>query len=168
MGTVDLVREMIEPLVVSAGLELVDVEHGPGLLRVTLDREGGIDLETITTASEQISDLLDARDPIPGGRYTLEVTSPGLERPLRTPAQFRRAVGRTVNVKTHPHVEGDRRIVGELSEADDHGIVVDGRRLAFSDIERARTVFEWGSPAPPSRGRKAKGERRTPGKATTS
>ena len=168
MGTVEAIREMIEPLVASAGIELVDVEHAPGILRVILDREGGIDLEAITTASEQISDLLDARDPIPGGRYTLEVTSPGLERPLRTSAHFRRAVGSTVNVKTLPHVEGERRMVGELTDADDDGIVVDGRRLSYSEIERARTVFEWGTPAPPSRGRKAKGERRASGKATTS
>lgn len=138
------VHALVEPLVTSTGLELVDVEYGPGALKITLDREGGIDLETITTASEQISDLLDVHDPIPGGRYTLEVTSPGVERPLRTPEQFRRFVGTTVAVRTHPHVEGERRVQGELSEADDEGIVVDGRRLAYGDIERARTVFEWG------------------------
>ncbi|MBW3651060.1 MAG: ribosome maturation factor RimP, partial [Actinobacteria bacterium] len=67
MSTPERVRELIEPLVTAAGLELVEVEHGPGLLKVTLDREGGIDLETITRSSEQISDLLDAHDPIPGG-----------------------------------------------------------------------------------------------------
>ncbi len=147
------VRDLIEPLVTASGLELVDVEHGRGLLRVTLDREGGIDLDAITAASERISDLLDVHDPIPDGRYTLEVTSPGLERPLRTPAQFGRFVGTPVSVKTRPGVEGDRRLEGELSAADDEGIVVAGRRLAYDDIERARTIFEWGSPPKPKPGR---------------
>lgn len=144
MAVVDEVRTLVEPLVEGDGIELVEVEHGPGLLRITLDREGGIDLEAITAASERISAALDARDPIPGGRYTLEVTSPGLERPLRTPAHLRRFVGTEIKVKTNPGVEGDRRIDGLLSEADDDGIVVAGRRLAYSEIERARTVFEWG------------------------
>lgn len=165
MNTQEQVRRLIEPLVTASGLELVDVEHGPGLLKVTLDREGGIDLEAITTASEHISDLLDNHDPIPGGRYTLEVTSPGLERPLRTPAQFARFVGTVINVKTAPHVEGERRFSAELTEADDEGIMVGGRRLAYNDIERARTVFEWG-PAP----RPGKGSPRQPRssrKATT-
>jgi ribosome maturation factor RimP len=147
------VHALVEPLVTSTGLELVEVEYGPGALKITLDREGGIDLETITTASEQISDLLDVHDPIPGGRYTLEVTSPGVERPLHTPDHFRRFVGKPIVVRTHPHVEGERRVQGELTEADDDGIVVDGRRLAYRDIERARTVFEWG-PADRPRGQR--------------
>jgi ribosome maturation factor RimP len=160
MSTVDQVRELVEPLVAGDGLELVDVEHGGGLLRITLDRPGGIDLDAITAASERISALLDLHDPIPGGRYTLEVTSPGLERPLRTPAHFRRFVGSAVNVKTRPEAEGDRRVQGILREADDEGIAVvlsDGpssgsvRRLAYADIERARTVFEWAAPPKPGR-----------------
>ncbi len=167
MSTSEQVRQLIEPLVVASGLELVDVEHGPGLLRVTLDREGGIDLETITRASEQISDLLDARDPIPGGRYTLEVTSPGLERPLRSPAHFARFVGTVINVKTAPHVEGERRFSAELTEADEQGIVVGGRRLAYTDIERARTVFEWG-PSPRPGGKGSQRQTRSSRKATTS
>ncbi|MDP9442361.1 MAG: ribosome maturation factor RimP [Actinomycetota bacterium] len=165
MNTPDQVRQLIEPLVTAAGLELVDVEHGPGLLKITLDRDGGIDLDAITTASEHISDLLDAHDPIPGGRYTLEVTSPGLERPLRTPAQFARFVGTVINVKTAAHVEGERRVSAELTEADDQGIVVGGRRLGYADIERARTVFEWGpTPRPGGKGSR---QPRSSRKATT-
>ncbi len=166
MNTQEQVRQLIEPLVTAAGLELVEVEHGPGLLRITLDREGGIDLDAITTASEHISDLLDARDPIPGGRYTLEVTSPGLERPLRTPAQFARFVGTVINVKTAAHVEGERRFSGELTDVDDLGIVVAGRRLDYPDIERARTVFEWG-PAPRPGGKGSPRQPRSSRKATT-
>src|SRR3990170_2393512 len=119
MGPVaERVHALVEPLVAASGIELVEVEHGPGLLKITLDKEGGIDLETITEASEKISDALDVHDPVPG-RYTLEVTSPGVERPLRTPDHFRRFLGSTINVRTHPGVEGERRVQGELSDADD-------------------------------------------------
>ena len=155
MSVVDRVRELVEPLVTASGLELVDVEHGPGLLRIYLDRvEGGIDLETITRSSEQISDLLDVHDPVPG-RYTLEVSSPGLERPLKTPAQFQRFVGTVVNVKTKSHVEGERRFQGELSAADEETATVAGRTLAYGDIEKAKTVFEWG-PTPKKTAAKTK------------
>ncbi len=154
MSVADRVRELIEPLVAAAGLDLVEIEQGPGLLRIYLDDEGGIDLDTLTRMSEQISDLLDVHDPIPG-RYTLEVSSPGLERNLRTPAHYLRYVGTTINVKTRPGVEGERRFSGTLSEADDEGIVVAGRRLSYGDIEKARTVFEWGPAPKPGQPRKA-------------
>jgi len=154
MSAVDRVRELIEPLVVGAGLELVDIEHGPGLLRIYIDREGGIDLDTLSGQSEIISDLLDLNDPIPG-RYTLEVSSPGLERPLRRPEEFRRFVGTVINVKTKPSVEGERRFSGELTEANDTHIVVAGRTLVYGDIDRARTVFEWGTAPKPGHTRKA-------------
>ena len=155
MSVVDRVRELVEPLVTANGLELVDVEHGPGLLRIYLDRlEGGIDLETITRYSEQISDLLDVHDPVPG-RYTLEVSSPGLERPLKTPAQFQRFVGTVVNVKVKSRVEGERRLQGPLTAADDETVTVSGRTLRYEDIEKARTVFEWG-PTPKKTPQKTK------------
>jgi ribosome maturation factor RimP len=144
MSVTDRVRELIEPLVTSQGGEVVDVEHGPGLLRIYLDLVGGgIDLETITRFSEQISDLLDVHDPVPG-RYTLEVSSPGLERPLKTPAQFQRFVGTVVNVKTKSSVEGERRFTGDLTAADEDTVTVAGRTLRYDEIEKAKTVFEWG------------------------
>ena len=89
-----------------------------------------------------VSDALDRHDPIPG-RYTLEVSSPGLERPLRTPAHFQRFVDSDIAVKTKADVEGDRRVEGKLESADDEGFVVAGRRLSYADVEKARTVFVW-------------------------
>jgi ribosome maturation factor RimP len=90
------------------------------------------------------------------------VSSPGLERPLRTPEHFAAVVGRRVSVKTHPGVEGDRRLEGELLAADDNGFVVAAaggeRSLAYADVERARTVFEWGG-APKPGGPKRKSAR---------
>jgi ribosome maturation factor RimP len=144
------VQELVEPILARLGLELFDVEQKGAILRVSVDREGGVDLDALSDATRVVSAALDEADPMPG-RYTLEVSSPGLERPLRTPAHFRRYIGTTVTVKTNPDVEGERRLTGALESADDDGIVVAGRRLHYSDIERARTVFEW-APTPKPKG----------------
>lgn len=151
MGQEDKVRALVEPIVASMGAEVVDVNLNGGLLDLRVDKaEGNIDLDAIADITRAVSAALDERDPIPG-RYTLEVSSPGLERPLRTPEHFRRFIGTKISIRTHPGVEGDRRATGELVSADRDGIVVatetGPRQLAYSDIERARTVFEWG-PAP--------------------
>lgn len=140
---------VLQPVVEAAGLELVDVELKSGVLQVTVDREGGVDLEALTNANRATSTVLDELDPIPG-RYSLEVSSPGIERPLRTPVHFAKAIGATVNVKTRPQVPGDRRLQGTLIASDDDGFTLDvdglaeAVRLAYSDIDRARTVFIWG------------------------
>jgi ribosome maturation factor RimP len=151
----------LQPVVCAADLELVDVELRSGVLLVTVDRAGGVDLEALTDANRAVSCVLDDLDPIPG-RYTLEVSSPGVERTLRTPAHFVKAIGETVTVKTRPQVPGDRRLRGELLAADDGGLelavdgAADGRmRLAYSDIDRARTVFVWGPEPRPGSGSKA-------------
>jgi ribosome maturation factor RimP len=136
------VREVVEPSLAAEGFELVDVERQGPVLRVTVDHPDGVDLEAVTTATRVVSDVLDSTDLI-GDRTTLEVSSPGIERPLRTPEHFRRFVGTEVAVKTRPGTEGDRRVDGVLETADEEGVVVAGRRLAYGDIERARTVFVW-------------------------
>ncbi|MGB7053440.1 MAG: ribosome maturation factor RimP [Acidimicrobiales bacterium] len=144
----------LRPVVESVGLELVDVERRGAVLAVTVDRPGGADLDALTDANRAVSRALDELDPIPG-RYSLEVSSPGLERPLRTPAHFARAVGETITVKTRPQVPGERRRRGRLAAADDKGFELDEEpaedasdggtvRFLYSDIDRARTVFEWG------------------------
>jgi len=153
-----VVRAAAEPVLTSLGLELVDVEIvGSGrarTLRLTIDREGGIDLETIAEANGPVSDALDSVDAI-SGPYTLELSSPGVERPLRRPSDFRRFVGTTISVKSHDPVDDSRRHRGLLTEVDDSGIVVevDGqhRRFSYDAIASARTVFEWG-PAPKPKG----------------
>lgn len=145
------VRELVEPVLAADGFELVDARFSSGALQIFVDRPGGIDLDAVAAVSTTVSQLLDEHDPVPG-RYTLEVSSPGVERPLRRPEHFARFVGTTVNVKTRPDVAGERRVQGLLEAADDEGVVVAGRRLAYGEIERARTVFEWGpAPKPGSR-----------------
>jgi ribosome maturation factor RimP len=148
----------LRPVMGAVGLELVDVELRSGALLVTVDRDGGVDLEALTEANRAASAVLDELDPIPG-RYALEVSSPGVERRLRTPDHFARAVGETVMVKTRPEVAGDRRRQGRLVSADEGGfeLAVDDApgpvRLAYADVDRARTVFEWGPAPRPSVGR---------------
>jgi ribosome maturation factor RimP len=147
MDMTERVRDLVEAPLAAAGVELVDVELKGQTLCVFVDRpDGAIDLDGVTEATQLVSTVLDEHDPVPG-HYTLEVSSPGVERPLRTPAHFRRFLGTTVAVRTHPGVEGDRRVEDVLTAADDDGIVVGGRALRYADIERARTVFTWG-PAP--------------------
>jgi ribosome maturation factor RimP len=142
MALTDRVRELVETPLAQHGYELVDVEMAGATLRVSVDRDSGVDLEAVAEATHVVSDVLDAEDPLPG-RYTLEVSSPGIERPLRTPGHFQRFVGSTVTVKLGPGAEGERRIDGVLTGADDEGFTVGERRIAYGDVERARTVFVW-------------------------
>ena len=87
MTVVERVRSSVAPLLADLGLEIYDIEHGGGVLRISVDKPGGVDLDAIALATRIVSRQLDHDDPIPG-RYTLEVTSPGIERPLRTPEHF--------------------------------------------------------------------------------
>lgn len=138
------VRELVEPALTAEGIEVFDVEFASGRLLVTVDRPGGIDLEALTEANRIVSGLLDEHDPIPEDNYLLEVSSPGLERTLRTPDHFTRALGETVSIKVKPEVDGERRHQGLLEAADEEAVTVGGRRFAYGDIEKARTVFVWG------------------------
>jgi ribosome maturation factor RimP len=136
------VRSAVEPPLSASGFEVVDVERQGGVLRVTVDRPGGIDMDGVTEATRLVNEILDREDLL-GAQSSLEVSSPGVERPLRTPEHFRRFVGTEVAVKLRPGTDGDRRVAGVLEAADDEGVVVAGRRLAYADIEKARTVFVW-------------------------
>ena len=138
----DRVRSVVEQPLSAAGFEVVDVERKGPVLAVTVDRDGGIDLEAVTEATRLVNAVLDSNDLL-GAQTTLEVSSPGIERPLRTPAHYRRFVGTEVAVKLRPGTEGERRLTGALEAADDEGVVLAGRRLAYGDIEKARTVFVW-------------------------
>jgi ribosome maturation factor RimP len=148
MTTAQRVEPLVTPVVAAAGLELYDLELAGGVLRVLVDREGGADIDAVAAVARALSHALDEHDPI-DGRYTLEVSTPGLERPLRTAAHFRGALGAEVKVKTRPGVEGDRRVDGTVTEVDDDGVTItdaagNTRTLRYDDIERARTVFVWG------------------------
>jgi ribosome maturation factor RimP len=159
MSTADRVQELITPLLVAAGLDLYDIDLNGGVLQVLVDREGGADIGAVAKLARSISRALDEHDPI-DGTYTLEVSTPGLERPLRTPDHFARAIGTTVKIKTKPGSEGDRRLEGTVASADDDAVTVTGtdgtqRTFRYDEIERARTTFEWGGAAKQERKAKA-------------
>jgi ribosome maturation factor RimP len=172
MSVADRVRDLVLPLLADRGLDLYDLELAGPVLKVVLDRPGGLDLDALSDATRAVSRALDDADPIPGA-YTLEVTSPGLERTLRTPAHFARAVGETVKVKVVAGAAAagaERRVAGVLAGADDAGITVrtgvgdDGvpvdRRVGYGEIERARTVFEWGPGGKPGGARARRSQAR--------
>ena len=145
--TADRVAALIAPDLASLSLSLYDIEFAGGVLRVVVDRPGGVDLDAIAAITRATSRLLDEHDPV-AGHYTLEVSSPGLERRLRTPQHFAGAVGETVKLKLRAGAAADRRVTGVLASADDDAAVVRladlaTLRVAYSDIQQARTVFEW-------------------------
>jgi ribosome maturation factor RimP len=156
----DTLTTALAPILEARGLDLVDVELHGAQLTVFVDRVGGINLDELGDATREVSAALDDIDPIPG-RYTLSVSSPGLERRLRTPAHFARALGETVTVRIDAGTAEVRRVTGTLERADETGCTLAGAevpdgelRIAYDRIERARTVFEWG-PEP----RKSKNEK---------
>jgi ribosome maturation factor RimP len=163
------VREIVAPIASDLGLDVYDVEQRGGTLRVTLDTlpgaPAGVTLDDLALASRLVSRELDHHDPVPG-RYTLEVSSPGLERALRTPGHFQREVGKIVAIRLADVGHDDRRITGTLIAADDRSatVAVDGpggpteRVIAFDQIDRAKTVFEWGGTPKPSSPPKRKKE----------
>lgn len=160
MSTADRVRDLVVPLVAAAELDLYDVDLNGGVLQVLVDRAGGADIDAIAKLSRTISRVLDEHDPIVGS-YALEVSTPGLERPLRTPEHFAQAIGKTVKVKTKPGTEGERRLEGTITAADDATVTVESpdgtqRTVHHDEIERARTTFEWGAAPKPDKTRSSR------------
>jgi ribosome maturation factor RimP len=178
-------RDLVEPIASDLGLEIYDVEQRGGTMRVTLDTPpgspGSVDLDQLALATRLISRQLDHEDPVPG-KYTLEVTSPGVERALRTPAHFQREVGKTINIRLADVESDQRRLEGVLVAADDATAtirVVTGddivdRVVDLASVDRARTVFEWGPQpkpggkgAPKKPGAKKSGAQKTSAKKTS-
>ncbi len=160
MGTDTAARlwDVVEPYLAQEHVELDDLElRGRGksrVLKITVDAEGGVDLDHITELARGISRLLDEAADLQGP-YTLEVSSPGLERSLRRPAQYRKALGREVKIKTAVPIAGTTSHRGIVASADDNGLVLSigeqDRRIEFRDIAAARTVFTWDRGAKPGK-----------------
>lgn len=169
-SVVERVRQLVEPLVARERLELVDVEYlregGRWVLRLFIDKPGGVSLDDCQDLSRQVDKLLDVEDVIET-RYALEVSSPGIERPLRTPAHFERFTGRLAEVKTFapfgdpPRKNYKGRILG-LVGSDAVVLESDGKRLEIplEKIAKAHLAFDFeafeadqgpGLPRPPKR-----------------
>jgi ribosome maturation factor RimP len=148
---VSWVREVLDPILLQMGLELVDVtlgsEQGRWILRITIDHEGGVTVDHCTAVSREIGVHLDVEDLIPV-KYYLEVSSPGLDRPLKDESEFVRFSGRRVLIRTHRSVAGRRKINGTLEGVEDGVVGVrleDGTHLdvPLEDISSARLDYEF-------------------------
>ena len=130
-------EEILIPIVEKNGFELWDVEYvkegTEWYLRIFIDKEGGIDLDDCETVTDLINDPLDELDPI-AEAYFLEVSSPGVERHLKSMRHFENAVGEKIRVKTFVKIENNKEWVGILKSVDDNGITLDanGKTIAFS------------------------------------
>jgi ribosome maturation factor RimP len=174
-NTLKTVERLIVPIVSDLQLDLYDLEFRGGTLRVTIDRpagvEEGLDMEAIALASRLIGRELDHEDPM-GGHYTLEVTSPGLERSLRTPVHFQKSIGKTVALRlrdtvTPDGVRTERRLQGVLVAADEQSATIQlndaaltERVVPYDKIDRARTVFVWGPAPKPGKAPKQESEKK--------
>ena len=144
------ITAIIEPAVTALGFEMVGVEHiaqgRHSLLRVYIDHPEGIDVEDCADVSHQVSAVLDVEDPIKG-EYTLEVSSPGLERPLFTNEQFARFTGHVAEVRLRVAQEGRRRFTGRMLAVENEQlcIEVDGVEytLSLDNVDKANLVHEW-------------------------
>ena len=141
---VTLLEKILEPAALEHGLELVAIEQSGGrrqpIIRVLLDRDGGIDIDIIASSNRWISEVLDADERL-DGPYVLEVSSPGIDRPLTKPADFIRFAGETATIKRRS-ATGRVTLTGEIRSADEGGItlVVDGHEHStiYDDILKAR------------------------------
>ena len=145
----DKLKTLFEPVIRTMGYELWGLEYlGQGrhtLLRVYLDKESGIDVEDCALVSRQLSGMLDVEDPISGG-YTLEVSSPGLDRPLFSLEQFHRYVGHQVKVRLRQSFDNRRNFAGLLCAVEDGEVKLlvgdEEYFLPFEAIEKANIVSE--------------------------
>jgi ribosome maturation factor RimP len=145
------VRELAEPVCASCGVDLFLVEvlggRGRVLIRVMIDAIDGVDVEDCAKVSQRLSAALDVAEPL-RGPYNLEVSSPGLDRPLRNLADARKAIGANVRVETGEPVDGRRRFFGKLLEVSEAAMVVevDSRRCVVpaDRVRKANLVYEFG------------------------
>lgn len=144
------VSDLIDPILSEMKFELVDVEYltdrGRWVLRIYIDKEGGVTLDDCATVSRELGDLIDIKDIIEH-EYVLEVSSPGLNRPLKKEADFIRAIGKKIKVRTRAPVDGRRNFTGVLRDFKEQKLAMDseGRlvSLAWSGIEKANLVYEF-------------------------
>jgi ribosome maturation factor RimP len=145
------VTDLAEPVLDDMGFELVDVaylsKHGRWILRLTIDKEGGVTIDDCARVSRELGDLIDVKDIITR-QYVLEVSSPGLDRPLKKSKDFLGAVGKKIKVKTLEPVQGRRKFVGTLTRFEDGILYLDMEEgvveLPWPDVDKANLVYEFG------------------------
>lgn len=147
------IEEIADRIARSAGIELVDVELLGGgsarVLRLYIDKPEGVTLEDCEMISREVGAVLDAEDVVPGDTYTLEVSSPGLERKLKKPRDFERFAGQKVKVLLREPVESQRRWEGILGPYSEGAVTLEAAggksvRFTLDQIKEANLKFEWG------------------------
>src|SRR5271169_6832585 len=157
----DRVREIVDRVAASSGLEVVEVElRGGGkarMLRIVIDKPGGVTHEDCAKLSREVSTILDVEDPMPGGSYVLEVSSPGLDRKLSRAADFERFTGSRIKLTTRTPVNGNKHFEGRLQSFQDGRLTLElgtpGKKpkpgspaekleIELSNIEKANVVPE--------------------------
>ena len=151
-ATVARIWELAAPLAETQGLEIIDIElrressRSSRVLRLYLDKEGGPNMDNLSEVSRELSALLDIHDVVEGA-YTLEVSSPGINRPLKRPEHFRQFVGKRIRVRTRDLVQGRRAFLGPLLDVMGDKIAVnqDGARIEipFAVIEKSNYEHDW-------------------------
>ncbi len=145
------IAAMIEPSLDALGYELVGVEYTAqgkhSILRIYIDSPTGVDVEDCQKASHQISGVLDVEEPL-SGQYTLEVSSPGLERPLFTAQHYERFTGERAEIRMHTPIDGQRKFVGQLAGVEDNKLSLNLENdesvlLSLADIDKAKLKPEW-------------------------
>jgi ribosome maturation factor RimP len=142
-------REMLEPAVNALGFQLWGIEYTPqgrhSMLRVYIDKDGGISIEDCAQVSRQISSILDVEDPI-SGEYTLEVSSPGLDRALFTVEQFKEYLGWHISLRLTENFDGRRKFTGQLKTVIDDEIVLivgdEEYTIPYELIDKANLVSQ--------------------------
>lgn len=149
-SAVPRLHQLLEPVVAGTGHDLEELDVAPAgrrrVVRLVVDRDGGVTLDDIADVSRAVSEALDdidAREPaLLGGAYVLEVSSPGVDRPLTRPRHWRRNVGRLVRAS----LTDGTVTTGRISAADEDGVVLDNRRLALADVVRGQVQVEFSRP----------------------
>jgi ribosome maturation factor RimP len=145
------IADLAEPILNELGFDLVDVEylsnHGRWVLRIYIDKKGGVTIDDCAAVSVELGDLIDIKDII-DHEYTLEVSSPGLNRPLRKESDFMRVVGKKIKVRMSMPQKGRRNFTGYLKDLKDRSLFLEVEggliNLPFSEIEKANVVYEFG------------------------
>jgi len=155
MRLTDRIEKIIRPHIEMSGLTLYDIEFQGRTLRISIEKTGGVSLEDCVETSRMLNPLLDVEDVVPGGRYELEVSSPGLNRPLRRPEHFAAALGTRIHVTTYEplskwnlgeYFEKRKNVTGELKSFDGTTLKIDAEGLVVTiplgAIAKSRVDFE--------------------------
>lgn len=135
-----LTIKISEPIIEDLKMELVDVEYikeGPNMyLRLYIDKDGGVNLDDCQNVSQRISEVLDEKDPI-SENYFLEVSSPGIDRPLKNDKDLKRSIGKDIEISLYKAIEGKKKLTGKLLNYDDENIYIKDEDSTEQTIERS-------------------------------